>query len=69
MRYVAFKTNYVVHMRGAQRSNSTNSACNLIDSELVIQVIIHMIVPSNRSELLVHNTRHNTVILQTHIQK
>ena len=26
MRYVACKTNFVVHMRGAQRSNSTNSA-------------------------------------------
>ena len=47
IRYVACKTNFVVHMRGAQRSNSTNSAC----------------------ELLVHNTRRNTVILQTHIQK
>ena len=69
MRYVACKTNFVVHTRGAQRSNCTNSACNLSDSEVVIKVLIHMIVPSNRCELLVHNTRHNTVILQTHIQK
>ena len=36
---------------------------------VVIKVIIHMIVPLNRCELLVHNTRRNTVILQTHIQK
>ena len=56
MRGVACKTNFVVHMRGAQRSNSTNSACNLSDSNMVIQVIIHMIVPSNRCELLVHST-------------